>query len=549
MIFKTAITYLTAINMGIRKTAFILFLLISSCLHSKERIGKIFIERKEVFVENQKDWFFAAPFANSLHVLTKEFIIKDELLFREGDDLDEDIIDETERNLRNLNIFTNVRIEYDEVVDDIFDVYISTQDKWSTRPAVLFGKGGRAYSIGGRFEELNFLGLASRFSSDLLYRSDNDIGMQGNIELSQNRLFRSNFSFDFKLTANKYRTDQYLSIAQPFRALDSKYNYGLELTNNFGSFFLYKDVNDFSLVNFKERRASAWFSRGWKRKDRVFFTVLAEMEEVDRGLPEHKRAFDNSGKILFGFSSISQDYYKETMLNSYYEEDLTIGGWGTAILGKIFPIGSRGEGLYYIAAQGEKSVLFGKNFYLFGQLSGASGFSGSNGYYTYQEFLGHSFLRLSENVLIAARIRQQAVWNWERSRQLILDNTTALRGVPVNSFIGDNRMFLNFELRTFPNIPLWILNFSGVLFYDTGTSWRTHTALTETKWHNSAGFGIRIHDTKSRGESSLLRIDFAFDLDNKKFGEIILSSEQFFSVFKNHTYKKPELFGIEFDYE
>ncbi len=527
----------------------IFLLIISNYLHSEEKIGKIYIERKEVFDQSQSDWFFAAPLANFFHTVTKEYIIKDELLFREGDELDEELLEETERNLRNLDIFTKVRIEYDEKVEDIFDIYITTQDKWSTRPTLLYGKGGETYRLGGRFEELNFLGTASRFNIEALYRSENDIGMQGNLEFSQNRIFRSNYAIDFKLTANKFRTDQFLSISQPFRALDSKYNYGIQLTNNFGSDFLFNDEVKYTLNPFRERRATAWFSRGWKRKDRVFFTALVELEDIERGKTENRRAFDNTGKVLIGFSSISQDFYKETMLNTYQEEDLSIGGWGTAILGKVFPIGHRGEGLYYLAAQGEKSVMYGNNLYLFGQITGASGFANSNGYYTYQEFLGLSFFRITPNLLLAARIRQQSVWNWDPMRQLILDNESGLRGYPANSFIGDNRMFANFELRAFPNIPFWIFNFSGVLFYDTGTAWRIHTDLTKTQWHNSVGFGIRIHDNKSRGATSVYRIDFAFNLDKGKFGEIIFSSDQFFSVFQNHTYRKPQVFGLEFDYE
>jgi len=535
--------------MKIFKFIFILLLSISNYSHSEEKIGKIFIDRKEVFEPNQSDWFFAAPLANFFHILTKEYIIKDELLFEEGDELDEELLEETERNLRNMDIFTNVRIEYDENVEDIFDIYITTQDKWSTRPALLYGKGGETYRIGGRFEELNFLGTASRINIEALYRSENDIGMQGNLEFSQNRLFRSDYKIDFKLTANKYRTDQFLSVSQPFRALDSKFSYGVELTNYYGSDFLFEGNNKYTLMPFKERRGSAWFSRGWKRKDRVFFSALVEFDDVERSKPEYKRAFDNSGKILFGFSSISQDLSKEIMLNNYLDEDLSIGGWGTAILGKVFPIGHRGEGLYYLAAQGEKSVMYGNTLYLFGQLTGASGFANSNGYYTYQEFMGLSFLRITQNILLAARVRQQSVWNWSLMRQLILDNETGLRGYPANSFIGDNRMFANVELRAFPNIPFWIFNFSAVLFYDTGSAWEIHTDLSKTQWHNSVGFGIRIHDNKSRGATSAYRIDFAFNLDKGKLGEIILSTDQFFSVFQNHSFKKPQIFGLEFDYE
>ena len=61
----------------------------------------------------------------------------------------------------------------------------------------------------------------------------------------------------------------------------------------------------------------------------------------ERTSDEFRRAMDNSGKFLLAFSSVAQDYIETTKLNSYNTEDFPEGGWGTAVLGKIFPIGSR----------------------------------------------------------------------------------------------------------------------------------------------------------------------------------------------------------------
>ena len=89
------------------------------------------------------EWFFGANLMNSLHVLTKSYLIEDELLFKTGDPIDEDLIDETERNLRETGLFTNVDIILEPRDDYDYDVYVITQDKWSSDPNILFGTGGK----------------------------------------------------------------------------------------------------------------------------------------------------------------------------------------------------------------------------------------------------------------------------------------------------------------------------------------------------------------------------------------------------------------------
>ena len=117
-----------------QKFSFIIFFLSTFLFNYKvnaanEIINNIYIDRKKVFEETDKDWFFAAPFLNSLHSVTKEYLIKDELLFQIGDKINEDNFLETERNLIATGLFTNVKIEIDELNSGLFDIYIETKDR------------------------------------------------------------------------------------------------------------------------------------------------------------------------------------------------------------------------------------------------------------------------------------------------------------------------------------------------------------------------------------------------------------------------------------
>lgn len=512
------------------------------------RVGQVFIERKDVFEREDKDWFFASAFLNSLRATTKEYVVADELLFNEGETISDDYLLETERNLRSTGLFTNVKIELDSISDDTYDVYVVTKDRWSLYPAVLFGTSGGSTNLGGRLDEYNFLGTGTFLSFEALNREESNIGWQGIFELRQRRFLRSELSLNFRILSNKNRTEQNIELARHFLTLDDPYSYGVKSTNSFGEDFLFISGEGNQMMPLEEQSASAWFSRGWWRKDRVFVTALAEYHHSNRGESKYDRAFDNSGKLLFGFSSVSQDFHAVEKVNSYFLEDMNVGGWGTAMLGKVFPIGSKGNSYYYVAGQGERSYYDGR-LYLFGQLTGASAFWKGSSYFTYQEFQGNAFYKVTEQLLFAANFRQQTVWNWANIRQLILDADGGLRGYALNSITGDNRIVSNNELRYYPNLEIWVLNLSGVLFWDIATAWKQDIAIADTKFHNSLGAGLRLHFSKSDNPKHMMRIDMAYNFDEKRFGGIMIGTEHYFSAFKNHSFKLPQIYGLEFDYE
>ncbi len=522
------------------------------------RIENIYYEQKDVFDSTQSDWFFAAPLFNALHTNTRNYIVRDELLFGTDNWIDEDLLFETERNLRNTGLFTNARIELDSIGEDTYNAYIITQDRWSTYPSALFGSGGGENTYGARLEEFNLAGFGTYLGAEALHRSENSIGWQGVATISQPRIFRSELTLTGSVLAHEKRTTQTLSLVKPYRTTYTEFAYGLNAENTFGSDYMYlSQQSNYALLDFTEKKAQAWFSKAWEKKDRIFFTGLIEYQDVNRSdvyneslqrFESTRRAFDNSGKILLAFSSIDQNFFSTTKLNSYFVEDMTVGGWGTAILGKLFPVGSKGESYYYVAGKGEMSYYDGLN-YLFGSVVGASAFETGRSVNTYMEFQGKAFHRFNSDLLIAANLRQQTAWNWFALRQLIIDNDYGMRGYPVNYLAGDNRVIGNLELRYFPGWELSVFKLSGVVFYDFGTVWDQQIPISKAQIHNSMGLGLRFHFTKSPNANHVFRIDVGYNFDENKIGGIVFTTSQQFSAFTNHLFKLPKLFGLDFDYE
>lgn len=526
----------------------IVFFFSYDLLLAESRIRNIIIDKHEVFDSTDGDWFFAGALANFFHTTTKDYIIKDEFLFQSDEYLDEDKFNETERNLRKTFLFTKVRISLDSIDDLNYDVIVHTKDKWSLQPALLFGSGGGNNNLGLRIAESNLIGTGTELSIEALNRTENNIGLQGIGILNKERIFRTPYTLNLAIVANKIRTDQVLKILSPYRTFATTMAYGIEAQNSYGNDFLYNRRLDTVLfLPFHLKKILAWWSNAWLKSDKVFFTTLFEYDDVDRSKPEYRRAFDNSGKLLFQFSSVTNNYEKVTKINNYLDEDMPLGGYGSAILGKIFPIGNRGESYFYTGAQGEQSYYLG-NLYIFAELAAGSCFAQSEGKYTYQEFNGNVFYRLSEDLIFTTRFKQQTTWNWGALRQLILDNDAGLRGYKLNSLSGDNRIIANAELRFLPNYTFWIFNASAVAFWDLGTVWDQSMKLYQTQFHHSVGFGFRLHNNKSTKEGNTLRFDFAYNFDTKKIG-FIFTSDQLFSAFNKHEFKLPKLFGSEFEGE
>lgn len=527
----------------------IVTLLVTTVLsvNAQPRFGNIIIENGNVFDSTESNALYVKDVMNALHTITKPYVIEDELLFRKDDDLTEQTILETERNLRQTGLFTEVRIELDSTGFDYYDVYVVTKDRWSLTPSILYGTGGGISEYGGRLSEKNILGTGNRVEFEGLYRNENDIKWQGYAALEMPRVFRSDFSLFASLRANRFRTDQNINFIDPYRNTQDLLSYGMMLQNSFGSDFLYLNNLDTAiLLPFQERVGQAYFSRAINKDNRLFFTGLVEYNQTDRGIVQSRRAFDNSGKILIQFSSLSQKFVPVERVNLFRTEDLVVGGYGRVVLGRIFPIESGGDNLLYLGGQGEQSYYDGTN-YLFGQLTAGSAFKGATASYTYQEFLGLGFHRLTDDITLAGSFRQQTAWRWGALRQLILDNDFGLRGYNANRFAGDNRLLANAEIRYFTGLDLWLFDFELAGFFDTGSVWDQSVKITESQFYNSVGLGLRFHSRKTSGEHSIFRVDFAYNMYDGKFGGIIFTTNQLFSPIKDHLYKLPQLFGIEFD--
>jgi hypothetical protein len=102
-------------------------------------VGTIAIHPHQVFdTLSQQDNNFLGRFLNSLHILTRENVIRRELLLKEGDACSLPLLQESERNLRRKGIIADPQVTLDTVQYLRIDIDIVTEDKWTIGAAASF---------------------------------------------------------------------------------------------------------------------------------------------------------------------------------------------------------------------------------------------------------------------------------------------------------------------------------------------------------------------------------------------------------------------------
>jgi hypothetical protein len=100
------------------------------------RIGRITVDRRPVFDTAPGDRSFSArlgALANPLHIGTRERVIRDELLFKEGEPCRDEALAQSERNLRARGLFQTVAITTIPGPGAVVDVHVAAQDAWTLR--------------------------------------------------------------------------------------------------------------------------------------------------------------------------------------------------------------------------------------------------------------------------------------------------------------------------------------------------------------------------------------------------------------------------------
>lgn len=123
------------------------------------------LDRRPIFspADQERLPWLPLDLVNRVHVDTRESVIRRELVFSEGEPLDLDELEESERKLRETNFFSEVEITTRSVAPDSVDVVVRTRELWTAAIDVSYKSFEGEKLWGMRVRERNFLGSARSF--------------------------------------------------------------------------------------------------------------------------------------------------------------------------------------------------------------------------------------------------------------------------------------------------------------------------------------------------------------------------------------------------
>lgn len=484
-------------------------------------IGTIHYDRRNVFdLSDPRENNALFRLANSLHIVTRESVIRQQLLFEPGDAYTQRLIDESERILRQNSYFYDARITVDSYADGVVDLNVTTRDLWTLMPGFSISRSGGENRVRLSMSETNLLGGGARVKAAY---TDNVDRESKSIEYSDRNVGRSWISLLAKYSDNSDGERQELRVARPFYALDTRSAWNVEWFADDSETRFYSLGNEVAEYRSEMRQAtvsgglSSGLEDGWVRRWRagVTWDERRFAETVDGDFPPLLPA---DREFLYPWISIEvlEDHYETSSNRDQIDrtEDFYLGTRFSASLGYASESVGSDRDAWLMNARASTG---------FGSMSSealllASSVSGRVEEGTLVNALWHADSRYYRQLSKKSLFFTTLAGTW--GRRLDLDNPlqlggdNGLRGYPLRYQVGDARALATVEYRYYTDwYPFRLARVGGAVFADIGRTWGDNPAGGENLgWLKDVGIGLRFVPTRASGRD-VIHLDLAFPLD------------------------------------
>ncbi len=484
-------------------------------------IGDIVFEKRNIFdLSDSKENKWLYRWANRLHVVTRDRVIRDQLLFEEGDAYSSRLLEETERIVRSNRFIYDARVEPIKHENGIVDVKITTQDVWSLTPDISFSRSGGENRTAIGIEETNLLGRGQLLRLKWIDSVDRT---STQFDFEDRNLGSSWVSMFLRLADNSDGESQLLSVIRPFHALDARWSAGGWISSDDRRTALYRLGDEAAEYRHQRDYATGFAGRsaglrnGWVRRwtagyvfDDNRFSV-AKDPTLPAVIPEDRR-------LVYPFLGLEilQDKFSTTSNTNQIgrTEDFFLGTRFAASVGWADEsLGSDRDALIVSATLNlgfgslDKTALL-----LTGMTSGRrEGGDSKNATTSIHAGLYH---RQSEKRLFFMQLSGTAGHDLDLDNPVQLGGKSGLRGYPLRYQTGDSRMLFSIEQRYFTDWYPWrLFRVGGAIFADIGRTWGDNPIGEQHfGWMKDIGFGLRLAPTRF-STNKIAHLDFAFSLD------------------------------------
>lgn len=511
--------------------------------YSGMRIRKIGIKRLEVFgpdindtSRNTTSWIGRA--ANTVHIPTKESIIKKNLIFDETDSVDPAEIADNERLLRKLPYIEDAKIIITSVPNtaDSVDILVIVKDVWA-----------KAFNIRvekvflGRFElwDRNLLGLGHEFQNNVLWNTHESpkTGYEGTYTI--NNVAGTFFNTKITYYNSFHKESMGWEIERGFYTPNVKYAGGASIFHTRTRTLFKTDTLKFEPIKYNSY--DTWAGRSFSLgedglKNRHMLTFSARLKrEYFLVRPSISRTsyYDFQNKtILLGSVTYSRHNYFESnfIYNFGRTEDIPVGSGIEFTVGhEINEYANRKYGAFKVSA----GVFPGNIGYFYGSFQAGSFFSKNwnkeqavinarANYFTPLFIFKHYKFRQFINV------NYTGGFNRFKNEYLVINDRLGLPGFINDSVTGLRRLNVHWEISCFT--PWNIYDFRFVMYAFANHSWLSQQGHFSRRPYSGIGVGIRIRNERLVFNTIQLRFALYPRIPGgTKVNNLIMSGETLFN--------------------
>jgi len=460
--------------------------------------------------------------ANKVHVLTREQVVADILLFQEGERFVARLLDESARALRGRGFISDATVDvgsYDPATNSV-DVNVWVRDSWSLALDLSLNRTGGQTEWGIGLSDENLLGTGKTLEVGYESEIDRDQWLlgyaDGNVFGSRVRL-RTLFSN----ASDGHRRE--IVAERPFFSLDTRWSVGSSMLDEQrvdNIFDLGEEIDEFGHAieaisvqggwsrGLVDRRAGRWLV-GFASEEHRFSPTL-ELPMPTLLPPDRKLVYP-----WLGWQWVEDDFREMSELNDMGRtEDIALGTNLFASIGfaKRRFGSDRDATLFELtAAMGWEPGGPGGLLLL---TTGASTRREDAGYRNSQAyFTGDYYLRNLGRHLFSVSLAALATDELDPENQVLLGGDTGLRGYPIRYQAGESRTELNVEQRFFTDFYPWrLIRVGWAVFADVGrVGGRDPRATEPLGTLYNVGAGLRLTSPRASGRN-VLHVDLAFPL-------------------------------------
>ena len=484
-------------------------------------IGDIVLEKHNIFdLDNPDENKWLYRWANRLHVVTRDDVIRKQLLIKEGEPFSARLLEESERVLRQNDYLWDVSLDVVEVEDGKAKINVMTRDVWTFLPDISVSRSGGENRTKFGIEDTNLLGRGQTLR---VARIDTVDRTSNRFEFADRHLGRSWVSAFLRIADNSDGRSNILSLTRPFIQLDSRWSAGLRIVDDERRTALYSLGDEAAEFQSQTDQAtifggwSAGLKNGWVRRwtagvvyDENKFTAVPE-PVLPQLVPENRRLV----YPFIGIEILEDKFEKSENRNQIGRtEDFYLGTRLQATLGYAAEsFGSDRDAVVFNSAASKGfGSLTKKALLLAGNAS--SRIEDGDLVNTRLDLSVDYFHRQSEKRVFFVSASGTYGKDLDLDNPVQLGGKSGLRGYPLRYQNGDSKVLFTVEQRYFTDWYPWrLFRVGGAIFFDAGRSFGDNPLEeTDEGWLRDVGIGLRLAPTRG-GTTKIAHIDLAFPLD------------------------------------